>query len=626
MRNILTTISLFSSLFLQAQYHLALNPFASGFTEPVDISSAGNNRLFIVERAGKIKVIMPDNSIKTFMDITSIVGSVGGEQGLLGLVFHPNYASNGFFYVNYTDFAGDTHISRFTVSAENADSANISSEMNLLMIDQPAANHNGGNLKFGPDGYLYIFMGDGGGSDHNRPQQIIDNKFGKILRLDVDGALPYAIPPDNPYVGVAGDDEIWAIGLRNPWRCNFDKLTGDLYIADVGADSWEEIGVIAADTNTFFNFGWKCYEGNMLRIGTLCDTIFADFDYPVYVYPHDNATGGFAVTGGFVYRGSEFPALFGKYIFCDYISGNFWTMQQSAPGIWSTQFEGFIKNHITSFGENINGELFACVNQTGEIFKVEDACQNFNLSSINTDASASTINNGAIDLIVTGGTAPYNYLWNTGAIIEDINALSAGTYSVIVTDNFGCQKSLEITLVNACGPATGIVIIPSATSTFITWDDVGAAGYRILYKPIGAGAFMQVNSPLTHINLTGLNPSTNYQFKIRNKCAGAPGMFSASGNFTTTSLKEINPIENTIEIQIFPNPALNQITIDLKNANSNPEFLIQNSIGENIEIKSIHKISDNQYQILFKEIPTQIVLLIVKSNNQTMGKSFIGGN
>ena len=545
----LSVIFLFLSAYSQPAIGVEL--VASGFNEPVDIACAGDERLFIVERQGIIKILNPDNTVSTFLNIDALVGSAGGEQGLLGLVFHPDYASNGNFYVNYTDNLGDTHISRFTVSVD-PDVANAGSEMNLLFMDQPAANHNGGCLKFGPDGFLYIFMGDGGGAGHNRSQDITDNLLGKILRLDVDGGIPYAIPPGNPFVGIEGDDEIWVTGLRNPWRNNFDRLTGDLWIADVGADSWEEIDFIHADTMEIWNFGWKCYEGNMLREGDACDTVVFDFDFPIFEYPHNIETGGFAVTGGYVYRGSEFPSLYGKYIFCDYISGNFWTTEQDGLGDFITIFHDYIIDHITSFGEDMHGELYACINETGDIYKIVDPCANFNLSFNITDASASTINNGAINLNIAGGNSPFTYIWSNGAITEDINSLSAGTYSVTVTNNIGCIKTGVVTITNLCGQASGVTNSPTATSVFINWNEVGATGYRVLYKPVGPGTFTTMNTAVSQINISGLEPSTAYTFKIKNKCPGAPGSFTTNGNFTTDPLKLFGVEE--INISIYPNP------------------------------------------------------------------------
>ena len=604
-------------LYCKAQPKPGAVLIAAGFTEPVDIVHAGDDRLFIVERTGKIKILFPDSSVTTFLDITSNVGSEGGEQGLLGLVFHPEYATNGYFYVNYTDLLGDTHISRFSVSGADPDVADPFSELNLIFMDQPAANHNGGDLNFGPDGYLYIFMGDGGGAGHNRSQQIIDNKFGKILRLDVDGGTPYTIPSDNPYVGIPGDDEIWAIGLRNPWRCNFDRLTGDLFLADVGSESWEEINVIKSDTAEFFNFGWKCYEGNMLRPGPLCDTIIADFDFPVFVYPHDIDSGGFAITGGFVYRGSEFPDLYGKYIFCDYVSGNFWTMEENASGFWTTEFYGYVVDHITSFGEDVNGELFACVNQTGNIYKIIDNCESFNLSAAITDASASTINNGSVNLILSGGQSPFTFNWSNGSTTEDISSLFAGEYNVIVNDNIGCSKLLTATVDNLCGPATGIISTPSTNSVNINWDDVGSVGYRIFYKPVGPGSFTQINTPVSNINISGLIPSTNYTFKIKNKCPGAPGIFTTNGNFTTLPLKnDGGDVENSIII--YPNPAndiiyYNGLTeMNLISVSDINGRIVKSQVAEINGFMEIADIAAGIYIIKFKSESGEMIYKFVK--------------
>ncbi len=564
---------------LNAQTAIDVELVASGFDEPVAVVNAGDDRLFIVERTGKIKILYPDGSVATFLDIDARVGSVGGEQGLLGLAFHPDYVSNGYFFVNYTDTLGDTHISRFSRTVADSESGDPASELNLIYMDQPANNHNGGCLNFGPDGYLYIFMGDGGGTGHNRSQDITDNLFGKILRVDVDGGIPYAIPPDNPYVGITGDDEIYAIGLRNPWRCNFDRLTGDIWVGDVGADSWEEIDFIPADATPDWNFGWKCYEGFHLREGGACDTIVADFDLPIYEYPHDIDSGGFAVTGGYVYRGTEFPGLYGKYIFCDYISGNFFSLEPDGAGGWISHFYDYVIDHITSFGENNNGEIYLCINDNGNVYKLIDHCADLNLSVIITDASAPTINNGAVNLTVTGATAPIIYNWSNGATTEDINFLSAGNYSVTVTDALGCSNIMSATVENLCGPATGIVATPSATSVFIDWDDMGAMGYRVMYKPVGPGPFTQINTPVSSITIPGLTPSTGYTFKIKNKCPGAPGAFSANGNFMTSPLKEKN--EQKELITVYPNP--NQGVFFIEGIIEQTEICIYNPAGQLIK-------------------------------------------
>jgi glucose/arabinose dehydrogenase len=615
MRYLFTTFFCLFTIIMSAQLKIEAELYASGFNEPLDIVVADDERLFIVERAGVIKILYPDLTTATFMDITTIVGSTGGEQGLLGLAFHPNYAENGYFYVNYTDLAGDTHISRFSRSAGDPEQADAGSEFNLLMMDQPAANHNGGDLNFGPDGYLYISMGDGGGAGHNRSQDITDNKLGKILRIDVDGDSPYANPSDNHFVGVTGDDEIWAMGLRNPWRSSFDRVTGDFWIADVGADSWEEINVIKADTSEFMNFGWKCYEGNMLREGTLCDTVVPDFDFPVFVYPHNIDSGGFAVTGGYVYRGTNFPELYGRYIFCDYISGNFWTLTPDGAGGYIPTFYDYVLDHITSFGEDIHGEIFACVNDNGNIYKIIDACAGFDATLDITNANAPTINNGAINVTEINGTSPFNYSWNTGATTQDISGLNAGEYIVTITDNNGCSITKSAMVENNCSAATGITSAPTATSVFINWDDVGATGYRVLYKPVGPGAYTQVNAPISSITISGLLPNTAYTFKIRNKCPGAPGSFSANGNFITLPLKTTLTVN---EIQLFPNPGSGLFTITGVHSQL-PVTLIDmqgKTIGSFVVAEGgmldLTGVSAGMYRLLMPELNISLPIIIIK--------------
>jgi glucose/arabinose dehydrogenase len=358
---------------LLAQPDIGLISVASGFSEPVAIRNAGDERLFIVEQDGVIKILHPDGTISTFLDINSRVGSGGSEQGLLGLAFHPDYVSNGYFYVNYTNNSGDTRISRFSVDAGNPDLGNATSEFILLTISQPYSNHNGGDIAFGPDGYLYIPTGDGGsgGDPGNRSQDITSQKLGKVLRIDVDGASPYAIPSDNPFVGITGDDEIWAYGLRNPWRFSFDRLTGDMWIGDVGQGAWEEVNFQPTSSAGGENYGWRCYEGNAEYNTSLCD-LDDTYIFPVLEYNHSFASGGFAITGGYVYRGAEFSGMYGYYITCDYVTGNFWTIVPDGSGGWVTELQADIEADISSFGEGVDGELYACDLSSGEIYHVID--------------------------------------------------------------------------------------------------------------------------------------------------------------------------------------------------------------------------------------------------------------
>ncbi len=339
---------------------------AEGFTRPVQVTHAGDGsgRLFVVEQRGKIKIIQ-DGQVLTrpFLDIQEVVNDGGNEQGLLGLTFHPHYTQTGYFYVNYTDAANATVVGRYSVSMTDSNQADLTSFMTILTVDQFATNHNGGQILFGPDGYLYIGMGDGGGGgDPQDNGQNAETLLGAMLRLDVDRATPYAIPPDNPYVGTTGADEVWAIGLRNPWRFSFDRMTGDLYIGDVGQNAWEEINYLAVDSVTAAsegerNFGWPCREGRHdFEFTDACATL--TLTEPIAEYGHDDA-GGYSVTGGFVYRGQAYPDWQGRYFYADYISGRIWSLNKLGSGNWSEpRLELDTNLQISAFGEDEAGELY----------------------------------------------------------------------------------------------------------------------------------------------------------------------------------------------------------------------------------------------------------------------------
>jgi glucose/arabinose dehydrogenase len=361
----------FSRIYSQPRINLI--KFTDGFTNPVCITNAGDDRLFIVEQAGKIIIVdsLGNANGVPFLDIRDRVVS-GGEQGLLGLAFHPNYAINGYFYVNYTGAGDSTHISRFSISQSIPDSSDPASEVKLLTIYQPYTNHNGGDLNFGPDGYLYIGMGDGGsaGDPGNRAQNLLEY-LGKILRIDVDEGNPYSIPATNPFAGnPAALGEIWALGVRNPWRFSFDRLTGDLWIADVGQNTWEEIDFQPASSTGGENYGWRCYEGNSPYNTTGCVPI-ENYTFPIYVYSH-SPSNDCSVTGGYVYRGSKYPNFTSRYFFSDYCSDNIWTIHDSL-GIWKTAFMGqFSGNNFCTFGESAKGELYIAGYSSGSIFTITD--------------------------------------------------------------------------------------------------------------------------------------------------------------------------------------------------------------------------------------------------------------
>lgn len=358
----------FTQLLLAQPAFIGIEDVANGFTSPVSITHAGDgsNRLFVTQQGGQIKVIENGIHLPTaFLDISTLISS-GGEQGLLGLAFHPNYTSNGHFYVNYTDLSGDTVVARYTVSTGNANTANPGSALTILTFDQPFSAHNGGDLHFGPnDGYLYISSGDGSGDP--MASQDTDSLLGKILRIDVDGDdFPadanknYAIPNDNPYVGVTGADEVWVSGLRNPWRFSFDRLNGDLFIGDVGEDDWEEFNHVASTSNGGENFGWPCFE-NSDYSGLIGCSPGGPNELPIAALQHDQPGSNFCTAvGGYRYRGSDFSGLFGWYLFTDWCDGTYFAARPQGNG-WEVHDMGTLIGGfaVTGMGEDESGEIYA---------------------------------------------------------------------------------------------------------------------------------------------------------------------------------------------------------------------------------------------------------------------------
>ncbi len=362
-----------SSSGAEGYFRLGLSLITTGFEQPTGVTNSGDDRLFVLERTGVIHIVQNGQTLPTpFLDIQSQVNSADNwEQGLLGLAFHPDYANNGFFFVNYINLNSDTHISRFKVSDTNPNLADPSSEEIVLVINQPTVIHNGGGLAFGPDGYLYASLGDGGWLDD--PQNQAQNTqllVGKLLRLDVStsntGPL-YTVPVDNPFVGdPTTADEIWALGFRNPWRITFDSQTGDLFIGDVGNYRQEEINFQQAGDQGGQNYGWRCYEGNAPFNTNGCAPINT-YTFPIHAYAQEP---GCAVTGGYVYRGNQFPFLDGYYIFSDLCSGELWTLHQSGPDSWQPTWRGTEMANISSFGEASDGEIYAVDYTYGNLYQI----------------------------------------------------------------------------------------------------------------------------------------------------------------------------------------------------------------------------------------------------------------
>lgn len=327
---------------------------ASGLTRPVDLQSAfdGSGRLFIIEKYGAIRNFKDGFVLQEpFLNIADRVNDERNEMGLLGLAFHPDFEQNGYFYVNYTGQGGHTRISRFQASGDTADP---NSETVLMVINQPFPNHNGGAVVFGPDGYLYLGLGDGGsGGDPMKNGQNTNSMLGKILRIDVNSGDPYAIPTDNPF-----GNEVWAYGLRNPWRISFDQATGDLWIGDVGQNEWEEIDFLPAGSPGGANFGWSVMEGSHGYDGGVDLSMLL----PVAEYNHEF---GCSITGGHVYRGSM-PEWNGVYLYGDYCSGIIWGII-NVSGQWQNQTLFDVDGTITSFGQDEAGEIYY-LSDNGNVF------------------------------------------------------------------------------------------------------------------------------------------------------------------------------------------------------------------------------------------------------------------
>ncbi len=445
MKKFTTMLFLIFSVSVATSQFIELDLVQNGFNNPVNLQNAGDERLFVVEQGGRIKIMQPNGDVNAdlFLDISSQISS-GGERGLLGLAFHPDYSNNGFFYVYYTKPNGDSQISRFSVDSNNPDLADPGSEFPLLDFEQPFSNHNGGCLAFGPDGFLYISSGDGGsGGDPGNRAQNTTLLLGKLLRIDVDipsGGNNYSIPPDNPFAGsTANAQEIWAYGLRNPWKFSFDSANGDIWIGDVGQGEVEEIDK-AALIDAGLNYGWRCYEGSEPFNTAGCPPV-ADLTFPIAEYSSASNTSNCSITGGNVYRGTEYPDFVGLYFFADVCSGLIGTVDQNG----NLTEHGTFGGSWVSFGEDVNNELYI-VSITGSISRVrqpvelgieENIAETFEMFPNPASESVTLkLQNNKIEAIsitdVKGSIVLSNSNLNTSRTELNVSDLNTGFYLVTV--------------------------------------------------------------------------------------------------------------------------------------------------------------------------------------------------
>jgi len=532
----------------QAQPDIMLEQYVSGFSSPIDIAHAGDDRLFIVERSGVIKIIdANDTTLPTpFLDIEDIVYSFGGqgEIGLLGMEFHPDFANNGYFFVHYTNLNENSNISRFTVDPATPNEVDPATELTIMTINQPYLNHNGGCLKFGPDAYLYIGMGDGGSAnDPQNRSQNTQSLLGKMLRIDIDNGSPYSIPADNPFVADSDVlDEIWAIGLRNPWRYSFDRSTGDLWIGDVGQGTREEINRQPASSTGGENYGWRCYEGFNAFNTSGCSPA-SDYHDPVVDYNH--SASSCSVTGGYVYRGTQFPSLQGLYIYADYCSGRIWTLTSDGVGGYTDDLSATYSGYdISTFGEDAQGEMYLARRGNGTIYRIGvDDCSAFAANETIVNESCANANDGSITLDPMNGTGPLSYSWSNGNTTNEITGLGAATYSVSVTDANNCEliEFYEITNgtpTNLMATADGPLVFCEGGSVVLTSSEA-PAGYMYQWN-IGSQQIAGANEQTYTVTSGTGNYYVNFLF--------GPCSVPSTSNWIFVTVNE-TPDEPVIELE-----------------------------------------------------------------------------
>ncbi len=365
------------SITAYAQPVVGFQPIITGLSNPLDIVNPGDGsgRLFIVEQTGKIKIWNGTSVLATpFFDAASVI-TYGGEQGLLSLAFHPNYATNRYFFIYYNNKAGNVTVARYQTKAGNSNEADPTTGVVLLSISKRFSNHNGGKLNFGSDGYLYFATGDGGsGGDPDNNAQTGSSLLGKMLRIDVNNfSTPpyYTIPATNPYFGSTSvRNEVLALGLRNPFRWSFDRQTGDMWIADVGQNLYEEVNIkTAATLLSPTNYGWRCIEG-MHQYTTCTPQTPSNNVLPIFEYGHNSTNGGYSITGGYVYRGTEYPSLQGYYLCNDYVTNKGWLIKPNGSGGWTTTLQNTWAGNIAGYGEAADGTLYAASLSDGTVYKL----------------------------------------------------------------------------------------------------------------------------------------------------------------------------------------------------------------------------------------------------------------
>ncbi len=559
---------------LPGQVTVSLDLVASGFDSPTDLAFTGDGRVFVCERAGLIRIVMPDGTIldPPFLNITDSVKSCGGncEVGLMGMAFDPDFATNGYFYVTYTSridwganpWNATMRLSRFKVNPLNPNQADKASETIVMEVYEPFLNHNGGCVRFGPDGYLYVGWGDGGFADVDHPDpyynaQNTQKLLGKILRIDV-SQLPYTIPPDNPFVGDSTVlDEIWALGVRNPWKFSFDRETGDFWMGDVQHEAQEEIDYVPADSTGGQNFGWKCYEGNLVFDTTGCPPVTGTLTFPVHTYNHFGDDICFSVTGGAVYRG---PAsdLYGYYVYGDYCREFIGGLKPDGQGGWISDTLAFTPNiYISTIAESPDHDLyllhFGYGNPgTGKLYKITTPCMSFSAQAGVTDSigCANVCTGRVLVTAATSNGADFALDW-AGTTYDfadsvEIESLCPGTYPFVVTDSLGCSLADSIVL-TAAFPAP-VVEVDSAGDLL-----------RVTVDSFAAYQWLQDGDTIPGATGPELMPQDTAYYSVM--VTDANGCTAVSDSIKFSPLMAAIGLEAGVRLSVRPNPTTGPLAV-----------------------------------------------------------------
>lgn len=598
---------------------ISLTSWATGITRPIDVQNCGDDRVFVVRQAGVIRIYDTAGVVfpTPFLDIQSIVYDVNNEQGLLGLAFDPDYKNNGYFYIDYINNSHNTNISRFSVSATDSNVADPTSEVILKTIYQPYSNHNGGCLRFGPDGMLYVGMGDGGSA--NDPGNRAQNEhilLGKMLRFNVHDSAANYIPSTNPYAldTTNGSPEIWDIGVRNPWRFNFDDVTGNLWIADVGQNLWEEIDFEPYGSSGNINYGWHCREAlHSFTSGAADCNGTVGLTEPIWEYPHGPAC---SVSGGLVYRCPDNAALWGKYLFADYCSGEIWSLLENGQPLFDCDtLLDFTNNTIASFGEDKWGRVYVCGEGNSTVYRLNVTSPTCNPVAYieHLGDSLEVCNGGTIHAYEFPG---FQYSWtyngvNVNSNLPTIPVIGSGYYQLTVTQG-ACTGVSDSVFVN-------VHSVNPIISGLLGSYTQGSSAVTLTGTPSG-GVFSGIGVTGNSFDPSIAGVGTHEIYYTYTDEIGCTGTDTA----ITSIVSGINDLPAFNSLTIIPNPSSGDFNIRVQGfRNEKIQFTVLDISGRMIEqYKTEIKTGDNNIALKIN-LTEGVYLLQWKSITETGVKRII---